>query len=180
MARLLADGAGARLAFDGKTLIQADGQSVPLQLVQKHPSNKSWFNETSKEFFQRRSLRVRGVPNGAAFVARTIWPEDYDRVFDQGALPLLEAGKSGALKDEIQGLIEGPARAENQLAVRLLWERIQDAASGTASPCSGSCSTAPRATTTTRTAGISASSPASWGPGASGRTGSSTASTRWT
>jgi hypothetical protein len=115
--------AGARLSSDGTTLIQADGQSVPLQLVQKHPFNKSWFNETSKEFFQRRSLRVRGVQNGAAFVARTIWPEDYDRVFDQGALPLLEAGKSVALKDELQRLIEGPARAEDQLAVRLLWER---------------------------------------------------------
>ena len=40
--------AGGLLSPNGKTLIQADGQSVPLQLVQNSPYNKSWFNEASR------------------------------------------------------------------------------------------------------------------------------------
>src|ERR1700754_123277 len=74
---------GAVLSPDRKGIDLGAAGKLPLALVPKLPTNLSYYDATTAEFFARRPLRLRGElvasPAGgeATFVARTIWPKDF-------------------------------------------------------------------------------------------------------
>lgn len=67
----------ATLAADA-TSLRAAGETVPLRLVDRIPLNRSYFDASSAAYFATRPVTLRGeqAPDGA-FVARTLWPEDF-------------------------------------------------------------------------------------------------------
>jgi hypothetical protein len=67
---------GVHLSADGGQLTSTDG-AIAFRPTAKIPLNRSYYNESSVAFFRQRSLTVRGTREGHAFVARTIWPEDF-------------------------------------------------------------------------------------------------------
>ncbi len=117
---------GARLGAEGATL-QWDGGSLALRVPPPLPSNRAYIDASTSEFLSARSLTVRGArvasdpadtDPGAAFVARSFWPEDWR--LDAGALtfaPLRERETLGTLIEAMDGGGTGP------LPIRLLWER---------------------------------------------------------
>jgi len=67
----------ATLAPDAKTL-RADGAALPLRLVDRIPLNRSYFDASSAAWFAARAVSLRGaIAADGAFVARTLWPEDF-------------------------------------------------------------------------------------------------------
>jgi hypothetical protein len=77
----------ATLASDLAHLNVEGGTPVPLQLTEKLPANKSYYNESTARFFGSHPLRLRGrtvsTAEGPLFEARTIWPADYLLTPDQ-------------------------------------------------------------------------------------------------
>jgi hypothetical protein len=74
----------ATLAADGTTI-----GTLPLRLAPRIASNRSWFDTSSLAFFRQRTVTARGTleqhADGAAFTARTLWPDDF--VLTPGAPP---------------------------------------------------------------------------------------------
>ena len=71
----------ATLASDHAHLNVAEGNPVPLRLTAKLPTNQSYYNEATAQFFSSHPLRLRGhtvsTAEGPLFEARTIWPTDF-------------------------------------------------------------------------------------------------------
>jgi hypothetical protein len=110
------------LSPDEKTLQRPNGEQVPFSLTEKIPTNRSYYDASSMEFFRQRSLRLRGaarMQNGAPhFVARTIWPEDFRLDTDRLTPRSLAGGES------VSGLITRQGGgARSSFETRLLWER---------------------------------------------------------
>ena len=117
---------GARLSADGTSVTLPDGSSVPLDLVSRIATNRSYYDASTTAFLRGRPLRLRGEwveQDGVRrFVARTIWPEDF-RV-DFGGLSASPA--SGA--DDITKLIkEDEGGAKSPFKAVALWERAPPA-----------------------------------------------------
>ncbi len=108
---------GVRLAEEGRALSSGRGR-VEFSLTPKIASNRSWFDDSSVRHFTGRDLRLRGRMQDQRFVARTIWPADYD--FDVAALPYRELA-SGETLATIVRADNGGARLP--LTARVLWER---------------------------------------------------------
>lgn len=112
----------ARLQADGKAIQLAAG-TLPLDLVPKLPSNRSYYDASTVEFFSTRPLRMRGrsepdTRGGQRFVARAIWPEDYRISGGEIALEPLHAGES------LASLIQADAGgSKSPFGTRLIWER---------------------------------------------------------
>lgn len=108
---------GVRLVDDGHALAGSRGR-VEFSVTPKIDSNRSWFDVSSVRHFAGRELRLRGRKLGPRFVARTIWPADYD--VDAAALPVrgLAGGETIAAMVRAE---DGGAR-QPQVA-RVLWER---------------------------------------------------------
>lgn len=113
----------AKLMDDGRSLVLEDGKSLAFSITKKIPTNLSYFDESSLEFFRQRPVRLRGDfktdGNDAEFVARTIWPLDF-KVLPSAAAPL--AGNES---------LEALVRADNggatlPYATRTLWQRSPD------------------------------------------------------
>ena len=67
------------LSADGGQIRFADGVSastMPFKLVDRIPTNLSYYNARSASYFASRPLTMRGEARDGAFVARTIWPQD--------------------------------------------------------------------------------------------------------
>ena len=113
--------AHAGLARDAASLTAA-GVTLPLRLVPKITLNRSWFNDASAAFFARREVKVRGQYDGATFVARTLWPEDFRfaRVERAASLPAA-ATPALAFRALLRALPAGGARSP--YAVSTLWRR---------------------------------------------------------
>lgn len=113
---------GIRLADQGSTMIDAQGQRMPFAVVPKIPTNLSYYNERSIEALTGRALHLRGRMSEGRFVARTIWPEDY--ALDFARLPL-QPLKSG---ETLQTLVRADgAKPAAPLAARILWQRDANA-----------------------------------------------------
>ena len=108
---------GVRLADDRHALEGSRGR-VEFSLTPKIDSNRSWFDDSSVRHFAGRELRLRGRIQDQRFVARTIWPADYD--FDVAALPVRGLAGGETLATLVRSE-EGGARLP--LATRVLWER---------------------------------------------------------
>jgi hypothetical protein len=111
----------AFLSPDGRSIRLQDGTTLPLALVPKIPSNRSYFNEASVAYLQDRPLRLRGEfeerDGRRVFVARTIWPED--QRIDFAALPAAPAKSAGDI-DALVTADDGGARSP--FSATLLWE----------------------------------------------------------
>ncbi len=112
----------ARLADDRRTLVTDDG-ALAFTPTPKIPLNRSYFDASSLAFFASRPLTVRGTPTDTAFVARTIWPEDF-RV--GGAAATVRALPDPASpQSSLRALMrEAPqGGAQSPFAVATLWQR---------------------------------------------------------
>jgi hypothetical protein len=109
---------GARLVAPDR-LRRADGTEVGFGVVPPLPTNAAHVDPSTYEFYRRRTLRLRGEtiagPNGPAFVARTIWPEDA-RIPPTG-LPLEPLWSMETIADLVR------AQAPGWPDARLLWAR---------------------------------------------------------
>ena len=95
-----------------------DDHSVPFKVADKIKSNLSYYDDSSKMYFQQRTLRMRGETRDGAFVARTIWPEDWAIDEKQLRFAPLQAGES------LLGLVRKYSNArEERFETRLLWEK---------------------------------------------------------
>lgn len=113
----------ASLQLDGKTLQLASGKTIPLSLIAKIPTNRSYYDNTSTLYLSKRQVRLRGQmqtaqDGGRKFVARVIWPEDY-RV-NAAALKLEPLASNETLGKLIEADNGG---AESPFSARLLWKR---------------------------------------------------------
>ena len=114
---------GVRLSDDGQMLLAADGKRLTFSVTKKIDRNLSYFDESSTKHFAGRRLRLRGNMQGDRFVARTIWPADYDLDFARLPYRPLEAGET------LAGLVRAEGGgARSALAARVLWERNPKAA----------------------------------------------------
>ncbi len=114
---------GARIAADGRSIETPAGR-VPLEVVPRHPLNRSYVDGSSFSYFHSRSARLRGTPDADRFVVRTIWPED----FALRAAPPLRRLPDGqeilALRARMREAPHGGAQAP--FAADTLWQRSSE------------------------------------------------------
>jgi len=109
----------ATLAADHAHLVIPGRSHLPFRLTPKLPTNQSYYNETTAQFFSSHPLRLRGrtvlTAEGPLFEARTIWPTDYRLTPGQV--------RSTAIDDHtISRLIENRDRlSADTIATHLLW-----------------------------------------------------------
>ncbi len=108
----------ATLAQDGATLT-AGGDTWSFEPVPKIALNRSYFNAASIANLALRPLSVRGSRRNGAFIARTIWPEDF-RLDSSAALQPVDATPA-ALQALVRAEPLGGARSP--FAAIPLWER---------------------------------------------------------
>lgn len=114
------------------TLKFPDRRSVPFKTVDKLKSNRSFYDDSSKAYFQQRPLRMRGALTGGAFVARTIWPQDW--AIDEKAMKPAPLAASESLLDLVRKHAEGK---NERFETRLLWEKTPAASLSGARDWSG-------------------------------------------
>lgn len=110
----------AKLMDDGRSLVLGDGKSLAFSITEKIPTNLSYFDESSLEFFKQRPVRLRGDfktdDDNPEFVARTIWPLDF-KVLPAAAIPL-------AGNESLEALVRAnKGGAQLPYATRTLWQR---------------------------------------------------------
>ncbi len=109
------------VALSSDVITMPDGRTIPLELVPRISTNRSFYDASSAAFFSARKLRLHGFlrdDQPDRFVARTIWPQDFR--FDCSGSP----PKPLAIGESLEGLItadDGGARSP--FSTRLLWER---------------------------------------------------------
>ncbi|KQW97284.1 hypothetical protein ASC94_08410 [Massilia sp. Root418] len=112
----------ATLAPSGQALQVAGAPALPMRLVPKLASNRSWFDASSLNFFRQREVRVRGTLREQAgqpiFEARTIWPRDF--VIDTAVLRPQPLPGSDSLAGFVR---QDNGGARSPYAARLVWER---------------------------------------------------------
>lgn len=107
----------ATITPDGKRLTQKTGGEMEFDLVPKIALNRSYWNDETLKFFTQRPVRLRGEAEGDKFVARTVWPLDFN-ISPEAELTPLASDES--LKTLVQ-FEHGGAKSPYQ--ARLLWER---------------------------------------------------------
>ena len=112
----------ALLSDDGRTVTLKDGTVMPFSLVEKIPSNRSYFDASSVAALKGRKLRIRGeyadIGGVRTLVGRTIWPEDFR--IDQGGIKASDAVKESGI-DDLVAADNGGANAPFE--TKLLWEK---------------------------------------------------------
>lgn len=109
---------GWRIAADGKVMQAAGGERHPFAVVPKIDSNLSYYDGSSLRHFAGRSLSMRGRLEQGTFVARTLWPDDYNLTADR--LPLQPLGQGESIVSLVRAAGGG---AQQPLAARILWQR---------------------------------------------------------
>jgi hypothetical protein len=113
---------GVRLATDATHLASGDGE-LAFRPVPKIALNRSYYDASSAAFFQQRTLTVRGTPTPDAFVARSMWPEDF-RV-GGGALPPRTLPAAATPGEQLRALMreEPQGGARSPYAASTLWRK---------------------------------------------------------
>jgi len=107
----------ARLSVDHKNIIGDDGIEMAFNVVPKIPTNLSYLNQSSWDFYAQRPLSMRGELNTHnQFIAKTIWPLDYNIGSESPYHPL---AASESLKQLVQSDHGG---AQKPYTTRVLWE----------------------------------------------------------
>ena len=92
-----------------------DGGS--LFLVDKIPTNLSYWDDSTFKFFQQRPIRLRGEMTNRGFEARTVWPLDYN-------LPEKAEIKPLQNNESVQSLVQFEnGGAKSAYEARLLWAK---------------------------------------------------------
>lgn len=108
------------LSDDGGSLLMEGGKALAFSITEKIPTNLSYFDKSSLEFFKDRPVRLRGDfkadGNGQEFVARIIWPLDF-KVLPSVVKPLAGDESLEVLVRANQG---GP---QLPYSTRTLWQR---------------------------------------------------------
>jgi len=122
----------ANIDAAGQYLTLAEGQKIghgttvseamPLSLVPKIPTNLSYWNADTLQFFLQHPVRMRGELTNRGFTARTVWPLDYRLDLTAKPQPLNEQESLKSLVQAEQG------GAKSAYQSRLLWESAPDAA----------------------------------------------------
>lgn len=108
---------------DETTLSLPSGARVPLSLVPKLSSNRSFFDDSSRRFFEKRSVAARGSYRGETsegspsqrFIARTLWPLDWH---------LAAASRAATSQETLQGILARAfAQAPDQFRTHTVWQR---------------------------------------------------------
>lgn len=107
---------------DDNRLQFSDGRSVDFQTAPKIKTNLSYYDDSSKAFFQKRPIRVRGELRGQTFTARVMWPQDW-------AINEKKMRLEPLLADEtLLSIVRRHANAKAEtFEARLLWERTPPA-----------------------------------------------------
>lgn len=92
-----------------------------LFLVDKIATNLSYWDDSTFAFFKQRPIRLRGEMTDRGFVARTIWPLDYN-LPQKAEIKPLQANES--LKSLVQFENGG---AKSTYETRLLWAKNEEA-----------------------------------------------------
>jgi hypothetical protein len=108
----------AAVAADGGALTTA-GETLALRLAPRLPLNRSWFDATSAAFFHGRPVKMRGIREGGAFVARSLWPQDFR--LPEAPRPEALAGGAAAIRAWVRSEPQGGARSP--FAVTSAWRR---------------------------------------------------------
>lgn len=112
----------ATIAPDGKRLIQKSGDAMGFDIVPKISTNLSYWNDATLKFFTQRSVRLRGEVEGDRFIARTVWPLDFNIAPGAGLAPL-------AAEESLKTLVQfDNGGAQSAYQSRLLWEHTPGAA----------------------------------------------------
>lgn len=114
--------AGVRIDRDGASFRDGAG-TVPLALAPRHPLNRSWVDASTFRYLAGRSVTMRGEARAdGAFVARTLWPDDW-RV--DPAAPAVRVAGSRTPRLAIRGLARSAERggADSPPETHPLWER---------------------------------------------------------
>jgi hypothetical protein len=89
----------------------------PLFLVDKIPTNLSFWNEKTETFFEQKNIFARGQTTNRGFMARTIWPTDF--TLDLHAKP-----KPLAANETLRDLVAFEnGGAQSAFESRKLWQR---------------------------------------------------------
>ncbi len=108
---------------DATALTLPSGTTVPLSLVPKLSSNRSYFDDSSRQFFEKRSVSARGSyrvetsgeVSAQRFVARTLWPLDWHLA---GASPIATS------PEPLPGILARAfAKAPDQFRAQTVWQR---------------------------------------------------------
>lgn len=113
----------ATLSADAATLT-AGAARWSFEPVPKIRLNRSYYNAASTAYFAPRRLTVRGRRRDGAFIARTIWPEDFS-LDSSAALQAVDATPAA-----VQALVRAEPRggAQSPFAAFPIWERAPGAA----------------------------------------------------
>ena len=84
-------------------------------IADKIPTNLSYWNDSTLDFFKNRSIRLRGELTDRGFIARTVWPQDFKLDLNAKLRPLAE---NESLKSLVQFENGG---AKSAYESRLLW-----------------------------------------------------------
>ncbi len=112
----------AKLSDNGEIMTEKSGIASPFFITDKIPSNLSYWNDSTLQFFKKREVRLRGELTDKGFTARTIWPLDF-KIDANAKLKTLKADES--LKSLVQYENGG---AKSTYESRLLWEKSPGAA----------------------------------------------------
>lgn len=106
------------LEQQGQVVVDARANATPLKFVDQLASNRSFFNEQSVAYLAGRGLRLRGqMTESGQFVARSLWPQDYNLQLKQLPYQPLAAGQS--LIDLVRADGKQPTAP---LTSRVLWQ----------------------------------------------------------
>jgi len=101
------------------TTLRTGAGRLALRLTPRLPLNKSWFDVSSAAFFHGRPVKVRGTREDGAFVARTLWPEDFLLPAEPPAEPRIASAST--IRDWVRAQPQGGARSP--FAVESVWRR---------------------------------------------------------
>ncbi len=108
---------------DAYTMVtEPSGATIPFVITNKISSNRSYWNDSTLQFFKHRKVRLRGELSNKSFTVQTIWPLDFKIDIDTN-LNALKADES--LKSLVQYENGG---AKSAYESRLLWEKTPGAA----------------------------------------------------
>ncbi len=125
----------ARLGEGARQVVTPQG-TMPLRLAPKIALNRSYVDASSLAFFSSRDLTLRGTTTADAFVARSIWPQD----FRLGPLaPQARALPPGPPAEALGLLMREAPRggAQSPFAAMTLWQRPGASADWTGRPVLG-------------------------------------------
>ncbi len=116
----------ARLNDNGTMLTEPLRLVSPFFIADKIPTNLSYWNDSTLQFFKKRDVRLRGELTDKGFTARTIWPLDF-KIEPNANLNALKGNET--LKSLVQYENGG---AKSAYESRLLWEKSPNAAKAVA------------------------------------------------